>query len=185
MKRYIGVIVVVVVICAAIFWCGRIYSINHGYIDNTQVVEAGEAIECDGLVIRCVEAHIYSIDDYKTRFGVDNVETLSSEDRFVCACLNIENNTNESISWDAVMDMTSCGFESATWCSSVNPYDMQDINVFSDNELKSGADQNIWYVTKAARVSFGDKTWGHMDEETFYYVPVLEPAKIRMKLDME
>ena len=76
-------------ICAAIFWCGRIYSINHGYIDNTQVVEAGEAIECDGLVIRCVEAHIYSIDDYKTRFGVDNVETLSSEDRFVCACLNI------------------------------------------------------------------------------------------------
>ena len=94
MKRYIGVIVVVVVICAAIFWCGRIYSINHGYIDNTQVVEAGEAIECDGLVIRCVEAHIYSIDDYKTRFGVDNVETLSSEDRFVCACLNIENNTN-------------------------------------------------------------------------------------------
>ena len=92
---------------------------------------------------------------------------------------------NESISWDAVMDMTSCGFESATWCSSVNPYDMQDINVFSDNELKSGADQNIWYVTKAARVSFGDKTWGHMDEETFYYVPVLEPVKIRMKLDME
>ena len=85
MKRYIGVIVVVVVICAAIFWCGRIYSINHGYIDNTQVVEAGEAIECDGLVIRCVEAHIYSIDDYKTRFGVDNVETLSSEDRFVCS----------------------------------------------------------------------------------------------------
>ena len=39
MKRYIGVIVVVVVICAAIFWCGRIYSINHGYIDNTQIVE--------------------------------------------------------------------------------------------------------------------------------------------------
>ena len=185
MKRYIGVIVVVVVICAAIFWCGRIYSINHGYIDNTQVVEAGEAIECDGLVIRCVEAHIYSIDDYKTRFGVDNVETLSSEDRFVCACLNIENNTNESISWDAVMDMTSGGFESATWCSSVNPYDMQDINVFSDNELKAGAAQKVWYVTKAARVSFGDKTWEHMDEETFYYVPVLETVKIRMKLDME
>ena len=83
------------------------------------------------------------------------------------------------------MDMTSCGFESATWCSSVNPYDMQDINVFSDNELKAGADQKVWYVTKAARVSFGDKTWGHMDEETFYYVPVLEPVKIRMKLDME
>ena len=111
MKRYIGVIVVVVVICAAIFWCGRIYSINHGYIDNTQIVEAGEAIECDGLVIRCVEAHIYSIDDYKTRFGVDNVETLSSEDRIVCACIDIENNTNESISWDTVMDMTSGGFD--------------------------------------------------------------------------
>lgn len=81
--------------------------------------------------------------------------------------------------------MTSGGFESATWCSSVNPYDMQDINVFSDNELKAGADQKVWYVTKAARVSFGDKTWEHMDEETFYYVPVLEPVKIRMKLDME
>ena len=83
------------------------------------------------------------------------------------------------------MDCTLEGFESVTWCGSVVQNMGQGINVFRSSQLDAGAEQDIWYVTSLARVSFRQKTWDNLKDEEFWYVPTLEPVKIMMKLKLD
>lgn len=45
--------------------------------------------------------------------------------------------------------------------------------------------QDIWYVTSLARVSFSRDTWDNLERESFYYVLTLEPDKLMIRLDIE
>lgn len=185
MRRGVLMALGVVSLCAVTLWCGRIFSVNRAYSDDTRVVEAAENVSVDGLLIKCRETRIYSIDEYKARFNVDSVDVLSSEDRFICTRLNVDNTTEEPIDWDTVMAATECGFESQTWCSSVNLYSGRELNTFTSNDLEPGMNQDIWYVTSLARVSFSRDTWDNLERESFYYVLTLEPDKLMIRLDIE
>ena len=185
MKRIIIFISGILCICVIVFGCGRIYSVNSAYTDDTKRYGADAVVADSGLEIRCVESHIYSVDEYKKRFGVDDVYVLDPGDRLLCVCLNVKNTGYEDMSWDDVMDRTLGGFESVTWGSAVSPYMGQSINVFRSRQLGAGAAQDIWYVTALSRVSFGQKTWDTMNSEEFWYVPALEPVKIMMKLELQ
>ncbi len=83
----------------------------------------------------------------------------------MCACLNVKNTSDGPLSWDYVMDCTLEGFESVTWCGSVVPNMGQGINVFRSSQLDAGAEQDIWYVTSLARVSFRQKTWDNLKDK--------------------
>lgn len=100
MRRGVLMALGVVSLCAVTLWCGRIFSVNRAYSDDTRVVEAAENVSVDGLLIKCRETRIYSIDEYKARFNVDSVDVLSPEDRFICTRLNVDNTTEEPIDWD-------------------------------------------------------------------------------------
>ena len=76
MKRIIIFISGILCICVIVFWCGRIYSVNSAYTDDTKRYGADAVVADSGLEIRCVESHIYSVDEYKKRFGVDAVYVL-------------------------------------------------------------------------------------------------------------
>ena len=185
MKRILKFSAALFVMCAVIFWCGRIYSVNNAYKDDTERYDAGAVVAGKDIEIRCMESHIYSVDEYKNRFGDREVFVLEPGDRLLCACLNVKNTSDGPLSWDYVMDCTLEGFESVTWCGSVVQNMGQGINVFRSSQLDAGAEQDIWYVTSLARVSFRQKTWDNLKDEEFWYVPTLEPVKIMMKLKLD
>ena len=185
MKRILRFSVALIVMCAVIFWCGRIYSVNSACSDDTERYEAGEVVPGQDIEMRCMESHIYSVDEYKQRFGDHEVYVLEPGDRLLCVCLNVRNISGGSLSWDEVMDRTLGGFESVTWFSAVVPGMGQNINIFRSSQLDAGADQDIWYVTMVSRVSFSQKTWDNIKGEEFWYVPALEPVKIMMKLEID
>lgn len=185
MKRVCIALGCVLCVCVIAFWCGRIYSVNKAYIDDTVIYDVGETAYLNDLELRYKEAHIYTVDEYKKKFNTDNVNTLTSDDRMLCACINVKNTGDTALSWDDVIDGTSGGFQTLTWGSSVDPFTLPVMNVFTSEMLEPGADQDIWYMSYLSSLSFSKKTWSHIENEEFYFVPVLEPFQIEMKLDVQ
>lgn len=185
MKKQLGKIGCILCLCIVFYWCGRIYSVNSNYEDNRIVYDIGEIVYISDIEIKCVEARLYSLEEFKARFGVDNVSLLyPAEDKILCACMNVKNTGKASLSWDEIMELTLGGFQTVTWGSSANPYATQKINVFKSDELKPEKEQDIWFVTSLSHISFKKSTWDDIINEEFYYSPMIEPVQIMMKLDV-
>ncbi len=80
------------------------------------------------------------------------------------------------------MDETTGGFETRTWGSVVSPYDGRNINRFSDECLRAGQSQKIWFVTSVNTISFKKSTWKNMRCEDFKYVLPTEDEKTSVQL---
>ncbi|MDE6626563.1 MAG: hypothetical protein K2K56_09370 [Lachnospiraceae bacterium] len=177
--------VIIVVLCIAFFWGGRIYSTNQ-IKDKVDYYDMQSVVENDGISINPLESHLYTVNEYIERFHI-SMEDIGVEDmdsRIICICLEMTNGTERDISWDEIMARTECGFETLTWMSSVSPYTGSKINVFTDESFKPNATQKIWYATTINRVCFRQKTWENMQEESFYYVLSLSPRKIKIRLEI-
>ena len=185
MKKTLILLSCTLCLCGILFWIGRIYGVNIAYRDETLRYEAGESVDISGLEMKAVETHIYSIDEYRKRFNEEPVGILDPQDRMICVRMQVKNTGTEAAGWDKVGGVTAGGFESVTWCSSADPYSAQPLNIFRGKGLAAGAEQDVWCVTSLARVCFGSKTWGSLEKEEFWYVPVLEPVKIMMKLELQ
>ncbi len=185
MKQKLKTFIRVIVMCVAIFWCGRIYSINSNCEDNVDIYMNGESIDISGLELSCMDADIYDVSEYKLCFGVDYVNVLSPDDKIICVCVNVKNISDSNLTWDYVLQSMLGGFETVTWGSAIDFSAIQDVNEFDGEGLKSGDEKKIWCQTNLSQVSFNKHTWKDVEEEEFYYVPVIEPVKIMMKLNLK
>lgn len=185
MKKWCIAMGCVLCLCAVIFWCGRIYSVNAAHTSEMVTYDVGETVDLEGIEIKCVEAHIFSVDEYKENFNVGSVDVLYPNDKLLCACINVKNTGDTALGWSDVIDGMCQGFQSVTWGSAADPFATQSVNVFTSDDLAPGADQDIWFTTMLSNIAFSRHTWEHLDEEEFYFVPVLEPVQIQMKLDVQ
>lgn len=185
MKRKMMMIGCVLLLCLMLFWCGRIYSINISYNEKIDIYDVGENVDISGFEIHSVETRIFTVDEYKTYFNVDSVNVLDAKDRLLCACFSIKNTGGSMAPWGTVLELLLGGFETVTWGSSVSPFEMQNANAFEGEGLAPGDSCNIWCQTVLSRVSFSKHTWDNLDDEEFFYVPVVEPIKIMMKLEVK
>jgi hypothetical protein len=182
--RFFKKLSLVVMSCICIFWISRIYSVNYNapYVEKTYSMS--DTISLDDLDISVAEWQLYTPDQFKQRFLCDveddfyGLETLE-----IAVCLNIKNASDREIGLDEIDNMTACGFEMDTWCSSVNPFVAQNINKYTSEILEAGETLKIWYVVQVSSVSFKHKNWEKIYDKDFYYVLTLYPEKVRIKLD--
>ena len=185
MKKKLKTFICVIIACVVIFWCGRIYSINSSCEDNVKIYKSGDSVNISGLEISCIDAGIYDVGEFKSRFRADSVNVLSPDDKIICVCVNVKNISDCNLAWDFVLQSMLGGFETVTWGSAIDFSALQDVNEFEGEELKAGDEKKVWCQTNLSQVSFSEHTWERVEEEGFYYVPVVEPVKIMMKLNLK
>lgn len=180
-KRLVGLALSTVIV----LWCSRIYGINQTekkeYIIPMQETYYGESISITPL-----ESHLFDREDFLQYFPIEE-EMLSvagdSNCKFICVCIQVSNLSQQDITWDWVMDVTSCGFETKTWASTNITYIGSKINIFSDDSLQVGQSQKIWYVTIVNPVCFKNETWEQLKCDEFRYVLALGDEKICIQLE--
>lgn len=177
--------VLCIVCCIVLFWCCRIYSINQ-IRGNEYQIQMGEELQGENISIVPLEAHLFSRYDFLEYFHLTEDVLNENENencKFICVCLLVSNVTEQDISWDLVMNATSCGFETKTWASTNMSYIGSKLNVFEDECLRANQSQKIWYVTVVNPICFKDKTWGQLECKDFCYVLSLTPEKINVQLE--
>lgn len=175
-----------VMCCAIFFWCYRIYSINQNR-EPEHRIQMGEELQGENMSIVPIEAHLFSKEDFLEYFHLTEevlfVNDVYENYRMICVCLSVTNITEQDISWDMVMDATTCGFETKTWGSVSSPYEASYINAFTEECLRAGQSQKIWYVTYVNPVCFKEKTWEQMECKDFSCVLSQESKKISIQLE--
>lgn len=178
-------VVLCVLCCAFFFWCCRIYSINQISMHEYKI-EMDKELQGKNISICSVDAHLFSRDEFLKYFHLTEDVLNENEDencKFICVCLLVSNVTEQDISWDLVMEATSCGFETKTWASTNMPYIGSKINVFEDECLRANQSQKIWYVTVVNPVCFKDTTWEQLECKDFCYVLSIKPDRICIQLE--
>lgn len=176
-------VVLCIICCMILFWCGRIYSINQ-VREYEHQIQMGESLEREGIRIVPLEAHLFSRNDFLDYFHLTE-DVLEMEDetcKLICVCLAVSNVTEQNLSWDFVMDTTSCGFETKTWASLNASNIGSQLNIFKDECLQADQSQNIWYVTVVNPICFKSKTWKKLECRDFSYILSLAPGKIKVQL---
>lgn len=180
--------------CAVLFWCGRIYSVNQA-CPAMKTYHMQDEIVCNNITLTPTEAHLYNEEEFAEVFGPEAGEVLSglkewilvegTEFELLCVCMEASNNTDEALSWDEVMLQTEGGFESLTWGTMSEGYLEQAMNIFYTKELPAHATQEIWHVAFVNRICFKDRTWEKLSDTTFYYSLLSFPEKTRIELELE
>lgn len=144
----------------------------------------GGELQGENISIVPLEAHLFSRNDFLEYFHLTE-EVLENEDencKLICVCLLVSNITEQDMSWDYVMNATSCGFETKTWAS-VNMFNIgSKLNIFKDECLRADKSQKIWYVTVVNPICFKSKTWEKLERRDFSYILSLAPEKIKVQL---
>lgn len=176
--------VLCVIGCIILFWCCRIYSVNQSRESGYQI-QMGKEFQGENISIVPLEAHLFSRNDFLDYFHLTE-EVMEMEDencKIICVCLLVSNITEEDLSWDFVMDQTSCGFETKTWAS-INTFDIgSKINIFEDACLRKNKSQKVWYVTAVNQICFKNKTWEKLECRDFSYILSLTPKKVKVQLE--
>ncbi len=178
-------VVFCIIFCVFLYWCGRIYSINQTQ-ETSHYVQMGEEFEIDGISVVSLEAQLFSRSDFLEYFQLEEDVLNESEDRackLICTCLLVSNHTERDMSWDEVMNITSCGFQTRTWSSLNMSYIGGALNVFEEESLRKNGSQRIWYVAVVNPICFKDKTWEQLKSSDFCYVLSLAPQKVNIQLE--
>lgn len=180
-KKIIGLVFCTIII----LWCWRIYRINQTQT-NEYIIPMLDTYYGKSISITPVESYLLDKEDFLIQFPVDE-ELLNMvgerESKFICVCVQVTNTSQQNITWDWVMEVTSCGFETKTWGSTNITYIGNKINVFDKESLEIGQSQKIWYVTVVNPICFKDATWKRLKCEDFRYVLALGEEKISIQLE--
>lgn len=176
MKR----IVVAIFLCFFVFWLGRIYSINRIAPDIT-CYDVGESVVFGDLRLDFDESHLYTPDEFKTRFGL-TPDGEYDEYRIISLCIEVTNLSDRSIEWSEVFAVLDLGFESSVWASSTDPMLLSRVNRFNHDNLPSKESQKIWFMTEVNSICFKDSSWENIDDYQYWYVISLVPQKTAVRL---
>ena len=178
MKRIISMLV----ICAVLFWCGRIYSINQ-ISPIIYYYDIGDVLECGDLELYFAESYLDDPNEFNNRFGIDYVP-LEDEYKMLSICIEVTNVSDDNIKWNDIFGFLEYGFESSVWASSVDPMVGPSINKFSSEYLSAGESQKIWFSTEIQKACFKDSSWDNVDDYQYLYVLTLVPHKIAVRLEI-
>lgn len=167
-----------------LLWGIRVFWVNQEHAEKETYYQMQEAFEWNGILVTPVEAHLYSLTQYNERMGVE-AETSDADDYIICLKVNMVNDTGKDMEWNRLLDGFGYGFETLTWCSSIDPWLGADINVFHSEKLQNGMNQDIWFVTPISRSCFQKRNWKRLSDMDFYYVLSLYPDSVKIKLEME
>lgn len=175
-------IILMLVICVVLFWCGRIHSINQiSPIINYH--DIGDVMECGDLKLYFAESYLDDPNEFNNRFGIDYVP-LEDEYKMLSICIEVTNVSDNNIEWSNIFGFLEYGFESSVWASSVDPMVGPSINKFSSEYLSPGESQKIWFSTEIQKVCFRESSWENIDDYQYLYVLTLVPQKIVVRLEV-
>ena len=176
--------VLCVICCIMLFWCCRIYSINQTG-EGGYRIQMGEELRGENICVVPLEAHLFSRKEFLEFFHLSQelLENEAQDCKLICVCLLVSNVTKQDLSWDFVMDITSCGFETKTWASVNMPEIGSRLNIFADECLRADENQKIWYVTAVDPICFKSKTWEKLECKDFSYILSLTPQKAEVQLE--
>ena len=177
-------VILLVLGCMILVWCYRIFCINQ-IKKNDVLIQIGEEFQEESITIVPLEAHLFSRKNFLSYFDL-NEKVLEYDDengKYICVSLWVTNVTKQELSWDLIMELTTCGFETKTWASITDFNLGSKINEFQKESLGAGQSQKIWYVTAVNPQSFKNKTWEKLKCKDFSYILSLVPEKIKIKLE--
>lgn len=175
-------IILLLVVCVIVFWCGRIFSINQISPVNTYY-NIGDTIDCGDLRLYFAESYLEDPSQFNDRFGIQNT-VLENDYKMISICIEVTNLSDENIGWNEIFLFLEYGFESSVWASSIDPMVGPSMNRLRGEYLAPGESQKIWFATEIQKVCFKNSTWEKVDDYQYFYVLTSTPQKIAVTLEV-
>ena len=172
---------IILLLWIILLWFVQIIRINKESAVSETQFNMGETFEWGGVKITPVEAHMYTLQEYNEAMGT-SAATDGNDDNIICLKLNVVNDTDKDIDWNALFNNLGYGFETTTWCSSMQPSLEGEINIFYSEMFKSGTSQDIWLATTVERDCFKKDSWEKVPAMDYSYVLSVYPNPVKIKM---
>ena len=180
-KKIVFVLLMVVVF----LWSIRIIKINQNPHSAIPCYAMNEEINLNRISVKAVAAEYTSGKEYVKKYDVEKDELYEEieKEKVVSVCIEVKNQSDSSIEWDEIGDLTVYGFLTRTWSSQNMVQLVKKRNHFSEKKLLPGKTQDIWFATVVSSVSFKKTTWKKLNVSDFYYALPTENESIRIRLE--
>lgn len=165
-----------------ILWYVKVLDVNAKGKAKTKYYALNENIELTEITYKATEFKMYTYESLKRVFPNAFLEEAEKNSRYIVAKIEILNTSDKSVEKNYAVQVTSAGFESLQWLSSIAPYLFESINPDLSGVINPGEKLDYYAVTSVNPNCFSKKGWKKIENESFDYVISLYPNPVRIRL---